>query len=29
MFTTLDQFFNDYCVKNNQQPNETVLNRSA
>lgn len=27
MFTTLETFYNDYSLKNNQQPNETVLNR--
>ena len=27
MFTTVDQFFNDFRIKNNQFPNETVLNR--
>lgn len=27
MFTTIDQFFNDFRIKNNQFPNETVLNR--
>lgn len=26
-FVTIDQFFNDYRVQNNQFPNETVLNR--
>ena len=26
-FTTLEQFFEDFRIKNNQQPNETVLNR--
>lgn len=27
MQTTLDQFFQDFRIQNNQQPNETVLNR--
>ena len=27
MFTTVDQFYNDFRIKNNQFPNETVLNR--
>ncbi len=26
MFVTLKEFFDDYRIKNNQQPNETVLN---
>lgn len=26
-FTTIEQFFEDFRIKNNQQPNETVLNR--
>ena len=27
MISTIDQFFNDYRIQNNQFPNETVLNR--
>lgn len=27
MFVTLEEFFNDYRIKNGKQPNETVLNR--
>jgi len=27
MFVTLEDFFNNYRIKNQQQPNETVLNR--
>ena len=27
MFVTLQDFFDNYRIKNNQQPNETVLNR--
>jgi hypothetical protein len=27
MFITLEEFFNNYRIKNQQQPNETVLNR--
>lgn len=29
MFSTVDQFFNDYRIQNNQFPNETVLNRGT
>ena len=27
MFITLEEFFNNYRIKNQQQPNETILNR--